>query len=266
MGDIVVLVKAALNPEAVKSTPDGRVDLESTPLRVNDVDRSAVEVAARLKGRLGGNVYSVTILTWGPASRRERELRMVVQEALAKGVDKAFILADDELAPGDPVSTASAVVSIIKGEGLEPDLIIAGEASVDCYTGQVAGRVAAKLGLPFISFARRLDVEEGRVVAERNLEDRVEVVEAPLPAVVSVTGEIASPRPPTLLQIRRAAGKPQVWLKASQLEGLARPRREIVDARLLAVGRKRVIIEGGSLEEVAERLLDALEKEGVLRI
>ena len=262
----MVLVKAALNPEAIRASPDGRVDFEAIPLKISDIDRNAVEEAERVRRQLGGSLYSITVLTWGPVAKRSRDLKMAVQEALAKGADKAFILADDDVVPGDPATTASAVVSILKKEGLKPDLILAGEATIDGFTGQVAGRVAAKLGLPYVSFARRLEVKDGRVVAERDLEDYIEVVEAPLPAVVSVTREINTPRPPTLLQIRRAAKKPQVTYKASDLEGLVKPRREIVDARILAVKRKQVIIEGETLEEAAEKLLEALAREGVIQL
>ncbi len=266
MADIVVLVKAALNPEAIRSTPDGKVDFDSIPLKISDIDRNAVEEAEKIRKQLGGNLYSITILTWGPVAKRSRDLKMTVQEALAKGVDRAFILADDEITPGDPVTTASAIVSILKKKGIQPTLILAGEATVDGFTGQVAGRVAAKLGLPYISFARKIEVKDGKIVAERDLEDYVEVVEADLPAVVSVTREINSPRPPTLLQIRRAAKKPQETFKASDLEGIVKPKKELVDARILAVKRKQIIIEGETLEEIAEKLIDALVKEGVLQL
>ncbi len=266
LGDIVVLVKAALNPEAIRATADGSVDFDAIPLKISDIDRNAVEEAERLRKALGGNVYSITILTWGPAAKRDRDLRMAVQEALAKGVDKAFILADDEIIPGDPVTTASAIVSILKKEGIQPDLILAGEATIDGFTGQIAGRVAAKLGLPYISFVRRIEVKDGKIVAERDLEDYIEVVEAPLPAVVSVTREINSPRPPTLLQIRRASKKPQMKLKVTDLEGVVKPKKELIEAKVLTVKRKQVIIEGDTLEEIAEKLLDALVKEGVIQL
>jgi len=266
MGDIVVLVKAALNPETLRSKPDGTVDIDAASLKISDIDRNAVEEAARLKSVLGGKIYSITILTWGPLEKRRKDLGMAVQEALAKGVDEAFILADDEITPGDPVTTASAIVGILRKEGIKPDLILAGEATIDGFTGQVAGRVAAKLGLPYISFARKIDVSNGRIIAERDLEDYVEKVEAPLPAVVSVTREINQPRPPTLLQIRRAAQKPQKTLKASEIEGIVAPKRSVEELKVVAVKRKQIIIEGDTLEEIAEKLIDHLVKEGVLHL
>jgi len=164
------------------------------------------------------------------------------------------------------VTTASAIVAVIRKFNLKPDLVLAGEATIDGFTGQVAGRVAAKLGLPYVSFARKLDVKDGRIVAERDVEDYVEVVEAPIPAVVSVTREINVPRPPTLIQIRMASRKPQHVIKASDLEGVVKPRRRLVEARVLAVKRKQTIIEGKTLEETADKLIDALAAEGVIRV
>lgn len=262
----MVLVKAALNPETVRAKPDGTVDVDAMSLKISDIDRNAVEEAARLKKELGGKVYGVTILTWGPVAKRTKDLKMTVQEALAKGVDEAIVVADDSIVPGDPVTTASAIVAVLKKEGINPDLIIAGEATIDGFTGQVAGRVAAKLGLPYISFARKIEVSGGKVIAERDLEDHIEKVEAPLPLVVSVTREINQPRPPTLLQIRRAAKKPQRTYKASDLEGIVEPKRKIEELRIVAVKRKQVIIEGDTLEEIAEKLIDHLVKEGVLQL
>ncbi|MEB3816469.1 MAG: electron transfer flavoprotein subunit beta/FixA family protein [Desulfurococcales archaeon] len=266
MGDIVVLVKAALNPETIRSKPDGTVDIDAMSLKISDIDRNAVEEANRLRGILGGKIYSITVLTWGPVAKRTKDLNMAVQEALAKGVDEAFILADDSIIPGDPITTASAIVGIMKKEGLNPDLILAGEATIDGFTSQVAGRVAAKLGLPYISFARKIELKDGKIVAERDLEDYVEKVEAPLPAVVTVTREINQPRPPTLLQIRRASRKPQKKLTASEIEGIVPPKRVFEDLRVIAVKRKQIIIEGETLEEIADKLIDYLVKEGVIQL
>jgi len=109
-------------------------------------------------------------------------------------------------------------------------------------------------------------VKDGRIVAERDVENYVEVVEAPIPAVVSVTREINVPRPPTLIQIRMASRKPQHVIKASDLEGVVKPRRRLVEARVLAVKRKQTIIEGKTLEETADKLIDALVAEGVIRV
>jgi len=264
LGDIVVLVKPALNPDMIRSKPDGSVDFEAIPLKLDDIDANALEEAKRLKEKLGGKIVAVLFLTWGPVERRKKDLRMVAQEALARGADEAIIVADDSLIPGDQITTASVIAAALKKKGVEPSLVLAAEASIDQTTAQVAGRLAEKLGLPFISFARKIEVGDGKVIVERDLEEEIERVEAPLPAVVTVTQEINEPRPPTLIQIRRAAKKPQVYLAASDLEGVQPPKKQGLEYKILTVSRKQIIIEGDSLEEIAEKLIEALEKEGVL--
>jgi len=267
VGDIVVLLKPALNPEMIRGTQDGSVDFDYMPLKLSDIDRNAVEEAVMLRDQYfkGSKIYSISVVTWGPASKRDKDVKMAVQEGLAKGVDEAYIVEDDSIVPGDPVTTASAIVAVIRKFGLKPDLILAGEATIDGFSGQVAGRVAVKLGLPYVSFARKVELKGNSIVAERDVEDYVEVVEAPLPAVVSVTREINAPRPPTLVQIRMASRKPQHMVKLSDLEGVVTPKRRLAAAKVLAVKRKQMMIEGKTLEETADKLLDALASEGVIK-
>lgn len=266
MGDIVVLVKPALNPDMVRAKPDGTVDIDAIPLKLDDIDANALFEAQKLKKILGGKIAAVLVLTWGPAAKRAKDLRMVAQEALARGADEAHIVADDSIILGDPITTSSAVIATIKKAGLRPDIILVAEASIDQTTGQIAGRIAGKLGLPFISFARKLEVKDGRIVAERDLEEHIEVLEAPLPAVVSVTQEINEPRPPTLIQIRRAGKKPQNYYGVGDLDEVIKPVKEGLEYKILTVSRKQTIIEGDNLEEVAEKLINVLEKEGVLKL
>ncbi|AFZ70106.1 electron transfer flavoprotein, beta subunit [Caldisphaera lagunensis DSM 15908] len=265
LGDIVVLIKPALNPEMIRSLPDGGVDFDNIPLKLSDIDRNAIEEANRLKEILKGKIYSITISTWGPIAKRDKDIKMAIQEGLAKGVDEAILLEDDAITPGDQVTTASAIVSILNKFNIKPDIILTGEATIDGFSGQVAGRVAAKLDLPYISFARKIDLNGNKVVAERDLEDYVEVVETQLPVVISVTREINSPKPPTLIQIRMASKKPQHVVKISELQNVTMQKKKLIEAKVLAVKRKQTMIEGKSLEEVADKLINILEQEGVLK-
>ena len=266
LGDIVVLVKASLNPEIVRQNPDGTFDIDYTPLKISDIDRNALEEAARLKGILGGKVYSITVLTWGPLKAREKDLRLTVQEALAKVADEAFVVADESITPGDYSVTANVIASVIKSRGLKPTLILAGEASIDESTYQIPGRVAAKLGLPYVGYVRRIrEVRGDRIIVERDLEDYIEVLEVPLPAVLSVTQEINEPRPPTLIQIRMASRKPVHFMTLKDLGLGVKPQRRIAEMRVVTISRKQVLIEEGDMEKAALKLVELLEKEGVLR-
>ena len=263
--NIAVLVKASLDPNMVRSRGDGSVDTAATPLATSEYDKNAVEAAVRVKEKHGGRVVAVSALTWGPVARRRRELEQVLREALAMGADEAHVVIDEALVPGDPMATARALAALLQKLG-GFDLVVTGEASMDMISGQLGGRVAALLGVPFISYARSLEVDPGAGVvrAVRDLEDGLQTVRAKLPAVVSVTGEANKPRIPTLLQIRRAMRKPLKTYSVADLgvDSLQKPR--LLELKLIQVKRKNVIIEADTLEQAAEKLIEALEKEGVL--
>ncbi|MCX8196263.1 MAG: electron transfer flavoprotein subunit beta/FixA family protein [Acidilobaceae archaeon] len=265
MKDIVVLVKASLNPEIVRQAAEGKFDVDYTPLKISDIDRNALEEASRLKAVLGGKVYAISVLSWGPVKARDKDVRLAVQEALAKVADEAYLVEDDEILPTDQVVVANAIAALVKAKGLRPAIVLAGEASVDESTSQVPARVAAKLGYSFVGHVNKiLEVKEGRVVVERDVEEYYEVLEVSLPAVISVTQSINEPRPPTLIQIRMASKKPLHGLSAKEL-GVSKPRRSIVEMKVVTTTRKQVVIEEANVERAVEKLLELLEKEGVLK-
>jgi Electron transfer flavoprotein, beta subunit len=175
--DVVVLVKLALDTGQLRVN-EGRIDVESTPLKVSDIDRNAVEEAVRVRERVGGLVHVVSILKYGPIQRRLQEAEGLLREVLAMGADDAYLVADEALIGSDQLATAKVIASVIRRLG-KYDLVIAGEATVDGYTGQVGPRVAAELGIPVVTYVRELRVEGSRVVAKRDLEDAVQTVEAP---------------------------------------------------------------------------------------
>ncbi|MFN7104977.1 MAG: electron transfer flavoprotein subunit beta/FixA family protein [Pyrobaculum sp.] len=250
---IAVLVKLALDTGQLRVRDT--VLTEETPLKISDIDRNAVEEATRLKGR----AYGVAVLKWGPLPKRTQEAENVLREALAMGLEEAYLVADERLVNASHLATAKAIAAVVKKVGA--DLVLAGEATVDNYTGQIPARVATELGWPLLTYVRELKVEGGKVVAKRDLEDRIEVVEAPLPAVVSVTREINTPRIPTLLAIRAAMKKPVHKLTPADL-GIEP--KVAVSYRPLVVQRKKVVIKDGTPEEKVEKLLQYLRQEGVL--
>ncbi len=260
---IAVLVKASLDPNMIRARGDGSVDTAAMPLAMSEYDKNAVEAALQLKEKHGGSVVVLSALTWGPIARKKREFEQVIREALAMGADEAHIIVDEALVPGDPLATSKALAALAEKLG-GFDLIFTGEASMDMISGQIGGRVATLLGLPFISYARRLEVEGGEVKAIRDLEEGLETVKAKLPAVVSVTGEINKPRIPTLIQIRRAFRKPIKRYTLADLGVEAPPKPEVLSLKVLQVQRKNIIIEADTLEKAAEKLVEYLEQEGVL--
>ncbi|MGP8125062.1 MAG: electron transfer flavoprotein subunit beta/FixA family protein [Nitrososphaerales archaeon] len=249
-----VCVKHAVDESELKIDSGGKPQLEGAPAKMGTFDKNAVEEALRLRSALGGEVVAITV---GKA-----EARKSLKEALAMGADRGVhVLAE----PGvlDPSRTSELLAAAIAKTG-PYDLVICSEGSSDTYTGLVPPMVAERLGLPYVGYARKLEVAAQVVKAERSLEESLESVESPLPSIVSVVSEINEPRYPTLIQIMQASKKPVEELRPEQLAATgSSPPTVILSMTAQSPNRKRVIIEG-TPDEAAEKLLGALEKEGVL--
>ncbi|RUM46753.1 MAG: electron transfer flavoprotein subunit beta [Hyperthermus sp.] len=254
---IAVLVKASLDPNMLRSKNNGLLDEHAMPLALSEYDKNAVEAAVQLRERNGGSVTVLSVLTWGPVARRLREFEQVIREALAMGADDAHIIVDDALVPGDPASTAEALAALAKALG-GFDIYIAGEASMDMISGQVPARLAALLNLPYIGYARSIEIANGAIRAKRDLEGYIEHVEAPLPCVVSVTGEINKPRIPTLIQVRRAFRKPIKRYSVADI-GLNKVYKPLIsEIRVISVKRRNIVIEGDNMDDIAAKLADII--------
>ncbi|MBI2869286.1 MAG: electron transfer flavoprotein subunit beta/FixA family protein [Chloroflexi bacterium] len=171
---------------------------------INPFDTYALEEGVRLKERYGGRV---TVLTMGPPQAEE-----ALKEAISLGADDAVLLSDRDFAGADTLATSYTLSrAILKIGGY--DLIICGRQTLDGDTGQVGPGLAEALGLPLVSYVSRIEeANAGMIRARRMVEDGHEVVESPLPAVITVVKEINTPRLPSLRGIARARGyKPAVW-------------------------------------------------------
>jgi electron transfer flavoprotein beta subunit len=186
-----------------------------------------------------------------------------LREALAMGADDAYLIIDEALVGSDQFLTAKAIAAAVRRIGTY-DLIIAGEATIDGYTSQVGPRVATELGIPVITFVRELRVESNKVVAKRDLEDVVQIMEASLPVLITVTREINVPRIPPLLQIRAAMKKTINRLSLADLGLSLKPIVETTSVMPVQVRRKGVIIKEGTVDEKVDKLVQALIQEGLI--
>lgn len=252
--NIAVCVKQAVDESELRPDQSGSLDASSSPTKMSTFDKNAVEEAVRLKAAKGGTVTIVTLGT--PDSKK------TMKEALAIGADRGVLVTTKSEA-NDTLTTSQYLAKVLQKTG-PFDLIICSEGSSDIYTGQVPPMVAEWMNLPFVGYVRKLDVTETKISCERSLEDRVDVVESPLPAVVSVVSEINEPRYPTLLQIMQAGKKPVEEIGPEQLgeeEPVASVKASVAKAQ--SMNRKRILFEGPA-PETARKLLDALAAEGVL--
>jgi len=258
---VAVCVKYIPDVEQVRADKEtGRLLVEGAPRKMNDLDKNAVEEAVKIREALGWRAYAISV---GPEGAK-----MALREALAMGLDEAYLVCDEAVMDLSTQGTALVLAKAIEAAG-GADLVLCGEVSLDSFSGQVGPKLAELLGAPCITCARKLEVEESFVVAERALEDRYEELRAPLPAVITVTREINTPRIPSIMAIMKAKKKPLKLLKAQDI-GLSPEELEplrsygLTEVMAPAVERKKIEITGETADEIAEKLVEALEKEGVL--
>jgi len=198
---IVVTVKQVPDTNAEKTFDASTKRLNRTTIEnvLNPFDEYAIEEALRLKEQLGGDT-TVTILTMAPESGRE-----VVRKALAMGADDAAMLSAAELGGSDTMATAYALASALKKIGF--DLVLTGTQSTDAINSVVPAAIAEHLGVPCLTYARKVTVTEGKVEIQRETESGYLRVQAPLPALISVTKSANEPRYPSLKGIMGAKKK-----------------------------------------------------------
>jgi len=213
--NVLVCVKQIPDPNAPgKLDPQTkRLVREGVDLVLDPGDEHGVEAGLQLVEKDGGEV---TIISMGPPKALD-----AIRRALAMGAHRGILITDPGLENSDAISTARAIAAAIKSQKYE--LVICGTESTDGSSGAVPAQLAELLGLPLLSFAKRLEIGDGKAVIDRQTDDGYDVVEAPLPAVVTVTGGINEARYPALRGIMQAKNKEvkQVGLKDLGLEGQA---------------------------------------------
>ena len=188
---IVVLAKQVpdtrnVGKDAMKA--DGTINRAALPAIFNPEDLNALEQALRLKDAHPGS--TVTILTMGPGRAAD-----IIREGLFRGADNGYLLTDRAFAGADTLATSYALATAIK-KIKDFDLIIGGRQAIDGDTAQVGPQVAEKIGITQVTYAEEIQkVENGRITVKRRIDGGVEVVEAPLPIVVTVNGSAAVCRP-----------------------------------------------------------------------
>jgi len=259
---ILVCVKQAIDVSQLKvDSATRRLITVDAPKKISDFDKNALEEAIRIKEKLGGEVFTVTV---GP-----EDAKTTLREALAMGADKAYSMSDPIFENSDTLATSYILAETIKKIG-PFDLILCGEASIDSFSAQVGPRLAEQLGIPLITYARRLNLEGDAVTAERGLEDCSQTMKVKMPALVTVTKEINEPRIPSLMAIMKASKKEIVMWKAADLNvasgkvGVNGSAVQVLDVLAPKMERKKIVIKGESAKETAEKLAKALVQEGVV--
>ncbi len=207
--NIIVCCKQVLDPEAppasfkIDPTSNKVVPPSNVPPVISPFDENAVEAALKIKDKQGGKV---TVISMGNNLTRD-----VVKKPLSMGADELILLEDPAFEGGDSWSNAYALAMAIKKIG-QFDLIFCGRQAADWDSGQVGSGIAEILGIPNVTLAKKVEIADGKAKVERVLPDGYQVIEAMLPALITVSNELGEPRYATLKGIMAAAKKqPTIW-------------------------------------------------------
>lgn len=204
---ILVFVKQVPDTDNVKLDPKtGNLKRDGVKSMMNPFDANAVEAALRLKEKHGGTVCAISM---GPP-----QAEAVLKQALSMGCDESYLLSDRAFGGADTLATGYTLAQAAKNI-CDFDVLLFGKCAVDAETAQTAPIVAELLGVPQATLVSELEVKDGFAYCTRDLGDRLQKVKVKLPAMISVTGDINTPRYPHPVNIMSCLSKPRfVWSAA----------------------------------------------------
>ena len=208
--NIVVCIKQVPGTTQVKINPEtGTLIRDGIEAVVNPFDEYAIEEALRIKEKVGG---IVKVITMGPP-----QADVALRSAIAMGADEGVLVTDRKFAGSDTWATSYTLSSAIRTlEGT--DLIICGKQAIDGDTAQVGPGVAEMLDVPYVAWVRKVEeVTDSSIRVERLMEDGYDVVEMPLPGLITVVKEINTPRMASLKGKMRAKKAQITTIEASAL-------------------------------------------------
>jgi len=263
---IIVPIKQVPESSNVKMDPDtGTVIRTGIETVVNPLDLYALEAALRLKEQYGGNV---TAISMGPPNAVR-----VLKEAVAMGCDDAILVSDKKFGGSDTYATSYILSQAILTTG-SFDLVITGERATDGDTAQVGPGIAAWLDISLATYVAKVcEIKENKMTAERLVEEGYQILSVPLPCLISVVKEIATPRLPTLDgKIRSMEMKYPVYSAENLnlnheyigLKGSPTKVDKIAVPKILRKSKVINVNDDITLNSAVDAIVDLLEKKGVL--
>ena len=185
--NIIVCIKQVPDTTNVRIDPEKKTLIrEGVQSIINPFDCYAIEEGVRLKEKFGGKV---TVISMGPP-----QAEIALREAVSLGADEAILVSDRAFAGSDTLATSYALACAVRKIG-PFDIILCGKQAIDGDTAQVGPGVAVHLGIPQITYVRKIEKIEGHIiVAQRLTEEGYDVIEAHMPVMLSVVKEINEPR------------------------------------------------------------------------
>jgi electron transfer flavoprotein beta subunit len=258
----VACIKQVPREPVFKKTGDViQIDRARTEGIMNPYDRRVLEFAVALKEKHGG---TVVVMSMGPPQAEE-----ALREALAFGVDRAVLLSDPAFAGADTLATAHTLAAGVRKLG-SFSLILCGARTLDSDTAQVGPQMAEILDLPMAAHVGKANCKERNLRVERTLDGIRERLLVPMPALITVAGQMQTERPLSLGSVEGAFGEPKIELWGKQdldvdpgLIGWEGSATVADDYAVWKHSRSGEIIRAKPAE-AAGRILDILKKHNVL--
>jgi electron transfer flavoprotein beta subunit len=181
----------------------------------------------------------------------------VIKHAIAMGADDGYVLCDPGFENLDSFGTASVLAKAIEKIGAY-DLILCGRQAADWGAGQVGSILGEMLDVPVVTLACDIEGADGSVKVKRIVSDGYEIVEAPLPSLVTVSSEIGMPRLPAGVRLMMARKKQIPIWKAADIAVDAPPAHTEVTSLTVPVRKTECEIIGGAPADAAATLATKL--------
>ena len=194
--NIIVCLKQVPDTNEVKINQEtGTLIRDGVPSIINPDDKNGLEEALRLKDEFGGKV---TVISMGPPQAKE-----ALKEAVAMGADEVYLVSDRAFGGSDTWATATILTAAIEKIG-NYDLIICGRQAIDGDTAQVGPEIAEFLNIPQVTYAKKVELKEDKLVITRFTETGDYVIESKMPMLLTAIKELNTPRYPTVKGIYKA--------------------------------------------------------------
>jgi electron transfer flavoprotein beta subunit len=275
MLNIIICVKAVSDPETVAhyvvsgvgvhiDEQNKKIIPEGIETVISPFDELAAEAALRIKDELGTGV-TITAICLGTEDGIK-----ILRRVLAMGVDEAILLKDEDFEDANDMVTAHALAAAIRKIGAF-DLIVCGRQAADVDSGVIGSGLSELLGVPSVTLAKDVQVQDHVAQVERSTPEEIEKIEMPLPALVTVSSELGEPRFPKMKGML-AAKRKEIPVWNAQDLGLD---RELITEQNKCLKLEKIsvvemrgqceFVEGESPEEIAAMLIQKLKEERILQ-
>jgi len=257
--NIIVCIKQVPETAEVRINPETNTLMrEGVKSIINPFDMYAIEEALRLKERFGGKV---SVITMGPP-----QADSALREAISMGADDGYLVCDRAFSGSDTWATSYTLAGAIKKLGAY-DLIICGKQASDGDTAQVGPGISTHLNIPQVTYVKKVEEATDKLMrVERMLEEGFEIIETPLPALLTVVKEINEPRIPSLKGLMRAKNAKITMFTQKELDldpqqiGLCGSPTQVVKI-FTPTPRVGGQILKGEIPDIAKQLVDLIKDE-----